>query len=157
MLVVWDGNAPDSWAVKKVNDDNMSRLPEIDEAGVPPKADEKASPYCIRIFRVDGTFATLSVPLNSTVIEVMSQLGKKTYMTDSLQNYQIVMKKHDLIRILAPGERPVVIQKRLLEQAGYEEQDRIEDVGREDNSYLCRFSFTPARESGYAKLSQERQ
>jgi adenylate cyclase len=140
-------NAPDSWAVKKVNDDNMSRLQEIDEAGVPPKADEKAIPYCIRIFRVDGTFATISTALNATVIEIMNQLGKKTYMTDSLGNYQIVMKKHDLERILGAGERPVVIQKRLLEQAGYEERDRIEEVGREDNSYLCRFSFVPARQS----------
>jgi adenylate cyclase len=140
-------NAPDSWAVKKINDDNMSRLQEIDEAGVPPKADEKAIPYCIRIFRVDGTFATISTSLNATVSEIMNQLGKKTYMTDSLENYQIVMKKHDLQRILGAGERPVVIQKRLLEQAGYEERDKIEDVGREDNSYLCRFSFVPARQS----------
>lgn len=149
----WD--APDSWAVKKVNDDNMSRLPEIDEAGVPPKPDEKIPPYCIRIFRVDGTFATLSTPLNATVTELMNQLGKKTYMTDSLENYQIVMKKHDLQRILGAGERPVVIQKRLLEQAGYEERDKIEDVGREDNSYLCRFSFVPARASGYATVTNE--
>lgn len=148
-------NAPDSWAVKKVNDDNMSRLQEIDEAGVPPKADEKAAPYCIRIFRVDGTFATLSTSLNSTVTDIMSQLGKKTYMTDSLENYQIVMKKHDLQRILGAGERPIVIQKRLLEQAGYEDNDRIEDVGREDNSYLCRFSFVPARESGYATVTND--
>jgi adenylate cyclase len=148
-------NAPDSWAVKKVNDDNMSRLPEIDESGAPPKADEKTTPYCIRIFRIDGTFATLSMSLNATVTEIMGLLGKKTAMTDSLENYQIVMKKHDLQRILGAGERPVVIQKRLLEQAGYEDRDRIEDVGREDNSYLCRFSFVPARESGYATVTNE--
>ena len=148
-------NAPDSWAVKKVNDDNMSRLPEIDDAGTPPKADEKSNPYCVRIFKIDGTFATLLTPLNATVTEIMNQLGKKTYMTDSLENYQIVMKKHDLQRILGAGERPVVIQKRLLEQAGYEERDRIEDVGREDNSYLCRFSFVPARESGYASVTND--
>lgn len=149
----WD--APDSWAVKKVNDDNLSRLPEIDEAGIPPKIDEKSPHYCIRIFRVDGTFATLSTPLNSTVTDIMSQLGKKTYMTDSLDNYQIVMKKHDLQRILAAGERPVVIQKRLLEQAGYEDRDKIEDVGREDNSYLCRFSFVPQRQGGYATVTND--
>ncbi|OWP03856.1 adenylate cyclase [Marssonina coronariae] len=148
-------NAPDSWAVKKVNDDNMSRLSEIDEAGVPPKNDAKAAPFCIRIFRVDGTFVTLSTPLNSTVSEVMSQVGKKTYMTESFASYQIVMKKHDLQRILGPGERPVVIQRRLLEQAGYEANDRIEDVGREDNSYLCRFSFVPSRESGYATVTND--
>ncbi|TVY20554.1 Adenylate cyclase, partial [Lachnellula arida] len=148
-------NAPDSWAVKKVHDDNMSRLPEIDDEGVPPKAEEKGSPYCIRIFRIDGTFATLSTALNATVTDIMSQLGRKTFMTDSLENYQIVMKKHDLQRILGAGERPVVIQKRLLEQAGYEDADKIEDVGREDNSYLCRFSFIPARESGYANVGND--
>ncbi|RFU32448.1 hypothetical protein B7463_g3879, partial [Scytalidium lignicola] len=147
-------NAPDSWAVKRVNDDNVDALAEIDDNGI-PLHDDKQTPYCIRIFRVDGTFATLSVSLNSTVHEIMQQLGKKTLMTDSLDNYQIVMKKHDLQRILGAGERPVVIQKRLLEQAGYEEKDRIEDVGREDNSYLCRFSFVPARQSGYAAVSQD--
>ena len=149
----WD--APDSWAVKKVNDDNLSRLPEIDEAGIPPKIDEKAPPYSIRIFRLDNTYATLSTPLNSTVNDIINQLGKKTYMTNSVDTYQIVMKKHDLQRILAAGERPVVIQKRLLEQAGYEERDKIEDVGREDNSYLCRFSFVPQRQSGYATVTND--
>ncbi|TGO11705.1 hypothetical protein BTUL_0103g00020 [Botrytis tulipae] len=148
-------NAPDSWAVKKVDDENMSRLPEIDEAGIPQKADEKASPYCIRIFKVDGTFATLSTALNTTVTELVAQLNKKTYQADNLENYQIVMRKHDLQRILAPGERPLVIQRRLLEQAGYEPGDRIEDVGREDNSYLCRFSFLPARQGGYASVSND--
>ncbi|KAH8814956.1 adenylate cyclase [Xylogone sp. PMI_703] len=147
-------NAPDSWAVKRVNDDNVDALAEIDDNGIPIH-DDKQTPYCIRVFKVDGTFATLSVPLNSTVNDIMQQLGKKIAMTDSLDNYQIVMRKHDLQRILGAGERPVVIQKRLLEQAGYEEKDRIEDVGREDNSYLCRFSFVPARQSGYAAVSQD--
>ncbi|KAI9745331.1 MAG: cysteinyl-tRNA synthetase [Claussenomyces sp. TS43310] len=148
-------NAPDSWAVKKVNDDNMSRLPEIDDGGIPTKADENATPYCIRVFKSDGTFATLSMPLNATVNDVINQLGRKTNISDNLINYQIIMKKHDLQRILGHGERPVVIQKRLLEQAGYVERDKLEDVGREDNSYLCRFQFVPARESGYAAISQD--
>lgn len=148
-------NAPDSWAVKRLDDENQSRLPEMDDSGLLSRADAKGPPYCIRIFRVDGTFATLSTPLNATVTEIMSQVGKKTYMTDNLENYQIVMKKHDLQRILGAGERPIVIQKRLLEQAGYEERDRIEDVGREDNSYLCRFSFIPARQSGYASVTND--
>jgi adenylate cyclase len=143
----WD--APDSWAVKKINDDNLSRLPEIDEAGVPPRIDDKAAFYCIRIFRVDGTFATLSTPLNASVTDIMGMLYKKTHMAEN-EKYQIVMKKHDLQRILGAGERPVVIQKRLLEQAGYEGRDKIEDVGREDNSYLCRFSFVPQLQTGFS-------
>lgn len=46
-------------------------------------------------------------------------------------------------RVLQPHERPIQIQKTLLEQMGYTEQDRIEDVGREDNSYLVRYIFGP--------------
>ncbi|ESZ93410.1 adenylate cyclase [Sclerotinia borealis F-4128] len=148
-------NAPDSWAVKKVDDDNMSRLLEIDEAGIPQKSDERAIPYCIRIFKADATFVTLSTSLNTTVTDLVAQLNKKTYQADTPENFQIVMKKHDLQRILGPGERPLVIQRRLLEQAGYEPRDRIEDVGREDNSYLCRFSFLPARQGGYASVSND--
>ncbi|KAI6250462.1 Adenylate cyclase [Erysiphe necator] len=147
-------NAPESWAVKKIHDDTISQA-EADQTYMPPRENEKLKSYCIRIFRLDGTFATLSASLDATVAELMGQLGRKTYMTDTLANYQIVMKKHDLHRILGPAERPVVIQKRLLEQVGYEERDRIEDVGREDNSYLCRFSFIPARESGFATITAD--
>ncbi|PQE29003.1 adenylate cyclase protein [Rutstroemia sp. NJR-2017a BBW] len=148
-------NAPDSWAVKKVDDDNVSRLPEIDEADIPQQPEERATPYCIRIFREDGTFSTLSTSLNSTVTDVITQLSKKSYMTENLSTYQLIMKKHDLQRILQPAERPVVIQRRLLEQAGYSSRDRIEDVGREDNSYLCRFSFLPNRSTGYVSVSND--
>jgi adenylate cyclase len=48
-----------------------------------------------------------------------------------------------------------MIQKRLLEQAGYTDLDRLEDVGREDNSYLCRFTFLPAKMSGYSSLERD--
>jgi adenylate cyclase len=149
----WD--APDSWAVRRIEDENMARLHDIDDATSLAKGDGKAAPYCIRIFRVDGTFATLSGPLGATAVDLMNQIGKKTYMADGVDNYHLVMKKHDLQRIVGPGERPMIIQKRLLEQAGYEEKDRIEDVGREDNSYLCRFSFVPASQSGYSSITSD--
>lgn len=149
----WD--APDSWAVRRVEDENMARLPDIDDASSLPRADAAGTLYCIRIFRLDGTFATLQGPLSTTALDLMNQIGKKTYMADGVESYHIVMKKHDLQRIVGPGERPIVIQKRLLEQAGYEDQDKIEDVGREDNSYLCRFSFVPASQSGYSSVSSD--
>ena len=37
-----------------------------------------------------------------------------------------------------------MLQKKLLEQAGYVENDKLEDLGREDNSYLVRFTFKEA-------------
>ncbi|KZF22381.1 PP2C-domain-containing protein [Xylona heveae TC161] len=149
----WD--APDSWAVKKVGDDNMSRLPEIDEAGIPHKDVDDGHQYCIRIFRADSTFATLSTGLNSTATEILHTLGRKSFLQDELGNYQIILRKHDLQRQLEAGERPVAIQKRLLEQAGYTSKDHIDEIGREDNSYLCRFTFVPAKLSGFSSLERD--
>ncbi|KAK7552549.1 hypothetical protein BKA81DRAFT_378120 [Phyllosticta paracitricarpa] len=150
----WD--APDSWAVRRAGDDNVTRLQELDDHGNPAKEEvHQGPPYCVRIFRVDSTFAVLSVPLNTTVTEIIQILGKKSLLQDELGNYHIVMRKHDTSRQLEPNERPLVIQRRLLEQAGYTEADRLEDVGREDNSYLCRFTFLPSKMSGYSSLEKD--
>jgi adenylate cyclase len=146
-------NAPDSWAVKRTGDDHTTHVPEIEEFGNPPRPEEKLTPYCIRVFKSDGTFATLQMALDSSVQDVVSQLAKKAF-TESL-NYQIVLRRHDLVRILGAQERPLLLQKRLLQQAGYEERDRIEDLGREDNSYLCRFLFLSARESDFHAKTHE--
>ena len=43
--------------------------------------------------------------------------------------------------MLSSKERPLKLQKQLLEQAGYTENDKLDDLGREDNSYLVRFTF----------------
>lgn len=56
-----------------------------------------------------------------------------------------------LERVLQPSERPLQIQKTLLEYMGYTEQDNIADVGREDNSYLLRFIFGPNVPHGIAE------
>ncbi|OCK75710.1 PP2C-domain-containing protein [Lepidopterella palustris CBS 459.81] len=149
----WD--APDSWAVKRIGDENIGRLRELDENGDLPREENIGPPYCVRIFRVDSTFAVLSVSLNTTVSDIIQILGKKSFLHDELDNYHIVMRKHDTSRQLDPQERPLFIQKRLLEQAGYTDSDRLEDVGREDNSYLCRFTFLPAKMSGYSSLEKD--
>lgn len=145
-------NAPDSWAVRR-GDEAAAHLPEPDELGSPPRPEEKLTNYCIRVFRADGTFSTLQMSLDSTVSDLISQVIKKSYVIDSAETYHIVLKKHDLIRVLNPAERPLLIQKRLLQQVGYEERDRIEDIGREDNSYLCRFMFLSAKESDFHTVS----
>lgn len=149
----WD--APDSWAVKKVGDENLERLREIDEAGFPSKVEDDGTSHCVRIFRIDSTFATLSMGVNTTASEILQILGKKSFLQDDLDNYQIIIRKHDLHRQLAPGERPIAIQKKLLDQAGYQSNDRMEEIGREDNSYLCRFTFVPTKLSGYYSLEKE--
>ncbi|KAJ3563744.1 hypothetical protein NPX13_g8090 [Xylaria arbuscula] len=142
-------NAPDSWAVRRTAEERNDHTPENEEVGTPPRVEEKGAPHCIRVFRSDGSFATVLLPLSATVSDVMNQVVKKTLITEGVENYHIVLKKHDLCRILAAAERPLLIQKRLLQQAGYEEKDRLEDIGREDNGYLCRFLFLSARDNTF--------
>ena len=146
-MPAWD--APDSWAVKGTQDDVLGRLPEVNEEGLPAIEEEDGISYFMRVFRADGTFATLSMTINATVEEVLQSLAKKSVLHDSISNYQLLIRKHQLSRELLSGERPIAMQKKLLLQAGYKEQDHIEEVGREDNSYLCRFTFSHEKHSGY--------
>ncbi|KAI2473646.1 adenylate cyclase [Annulohypoxylon bovei var. microspora] len=148
-------NAPDSWAVRRNAEERDEHTPEVDDTGTPPRPEEKLSPHCIRVFRADGTFATVQMPLNSTVSDVMAQVVKKTFVTEGLENYHIVLRKHNLSRVLAAPEKPLLIQKRLLQQVGYEEKDRLEDIGREDNGYLCRFLFLSARDNHFTMSPQD--
>ena len=143
----WD--APDSWAVKGQGDDVLGRLPEVNEDGLPAIEENDGVSYFMRVFRTDGTFATLSVPINVTVAKVLQTLAKKSVIPDSIDNYQLLMRKHQLSRQLNPSERPVAMQKKLLQLAGYTDRDHIEDVGREDNSYLIRFTFSHEKQTGY--------
>jgi adenylate cyclase len=143
----WD--APDSWAVKGQEDEVLSRMPEVNEDGLPAIEEEDGISYFMRVFRADGTFATLSMTINATVGEVLQSLAKKSVLHDTIENYQLLIRKHQLSRELLKGERPIAMQKTLLLQAGYTEKDHIEDIGREDNSYLCRFTFSHEKHSGY--------
>lgn len=146
-----DWKPPDSWEVATGSDKLVAGLAEVDNELDFSTYDDKGM-YFIRVFRIDSTFATLCAPLNSTVSHILGLLGKKSFLQDDLVNYQIVMRRNDLSRQLDHGERPILIQKKLLEQVGYQASDRIEDVGRDDHSYICRFVFLPTKHSGYASL-----
>lgn len=143
----WD--APDSWAVKGTEDEILESLPEANEDGLPAIQEEDGLSYFMRVFRSDGTFATLSMSINATVGEVLQSLAKKSVMHDSIDSYHLLMRKHQLSRQLGLSERPVAMQKKLLELAGYTERDRVEDVGREDQSYLIRFTFSHEKQTGF--------
>lgn len=148
----WD--PPDSWFVKKHGDDMLGALPYIDDE-INTEVHDDGLMYFIRVFRVDSTFATLSAPLNATVADILDLLGKKSFLQDSLNNYELIIRKRDLSRQLEHGERPILIQKRLLKQVGYTSKDRIEDVGRDDHSYICRFVFLPIKLSGNVSLDSD--
>jgi adenylate cyclase len=137
---------PESWATQGVQHPSAEPSDVEDETESGPEDAQ----YCIRVFRADSTFATLSCKLQSSVTEVLGLLGRKSFLQDNLANYQIVMRKNGLLRILGPNERPLKIQKRLLEQAGYTEGDHLDEIGREDHGYLVRFTFMMARTGGYS-------
>ncbi|CAI4216174.1 unnamed protein product [Parascedosporium putredinis] len=130
-------------------DDNSYHVTESEELEAPAK-DEADMPYCIRIFKADDTFTTLSVPLSSGVSDIIDSIGKKMGVgKEGLGNFHIILRKRELVRMLSIKERPLLLQKRLLQQFGYEERDRLEEIGREDNSYLCRFMFLSSMEKEF--------
>lgn len=138
--------APESWATMGAQEPSADVADaEEDEGNVP-----EDTQYCIRVFRADSTFATLSCKLQASVTEVLGLLGRKSFLQGNLANYQIVMRKNGLLRILGLNERPLKIQKRLLEQAGYTEEDHLDEIGREDHGYLVRFTFMMARTGNYS-------
>ncbi|CAL5872353.1 uncharacterized protein PFLUO_LOCUS6617 [Penicillium psychrofluorescens] len=145
-------NAPESWAVKRLDDEIDLEHSEAVSQPTAGLRDRHGTSYYIRVFRIDSTFATLSAGLNATVAEILLMLGRKSFLQDHLNNYEIVLRKNDLSRQLDHKEQPILMQKKLLEQVGYAENDRIEDIGREDHSYLCRFIFLPTKLSGYSSL-----
>ncbi|KAK6358666.1 cysteinyl-tRNA synthetase [Orbilia blumenaviensis] len=145
-------NAPDSWAVGGRQQKLPEAHPQEEVEEIPEEILRKQSlsQFCIRVFRVDGSFTTLSSNINSTVTDLLHQLGKKSFLQDDLSNYVIILRKGELARILGHKERPLIMQKKLLEQVGYNDEDRVDEIGREDNSYLCRFTFLPSRVSGHS-------
>lgn len=146
----WD--APESWQVKRQKEGLTDETPKRTYGKV---TEPDGVAYFIRVFRIDGTFATLSNGLQATVADVLRSLGKKSFLTDHLNNYEIVMRKNDISRQLESDEQPILMQKKLLEQIGYTHKDRIEELGREDHSYILRFTFLPTKLSGYSSLEGE--
>lgn len=157
-------NPPESWRYvdhKKGEEEEIASgndsLDNEDEPADTPGQETTRRPlmaYCIRVFRADSTFATLSCSFSSSVSEVLRLLGRKSFLQDDLGNYQLIIKKGDFSRILLPHERPLQIQKRLLEQAGYTQYDHLEEIGREDHSYLCRFTFRMSKIGGCSLVSR---
>ncbi|CAO3651275.1 unnamed protein product [Cunninghamella echinulata] len=155
MTEVW--SPPDSWAVDHANITSSPSFPSTttvteeeqliyDDYDEPTNWNIKQRNFCIRIFRPDNTFGTIQVPLNTTTKEIIRKLTGKFFLSDH-NNFSLLLSRHNLDRVLLPNERPLQIQKQFLEQMGYTDDDKIEDVGREDNSYLFRFTFGPRKMS----------
>ncbi|KAG0139944.1 hypothetical protein CROQUDRAFT_53997 [Cronartium quercuum f. sp. fusiforme G11] len=102
---------------------------------------EVTKPWTIRISRSDGSFATLSCPLTYSASEICHQLGRKLFNQKPPASYKLYIKERGLERVVALNEKPLIFQRRRLEQAGYTIADRLDDVGRSDYSYLIKFIY----------------
>lgn len=149
----WD--APDSWAVKRLPEGGFAPESEVAAETTVTKPKDTGPQYFMRIFRADSTFAVISAGLNTTAAELVAMMAKKSYLQDDVDTYQMIMRKRGLIRQLVGAERPLLMQKQLLEKAGYQQNDHLEDLGREDQGYLCRFTFVANKVLGYTSLEKD--
>ncbi|KAJ1906083.1 cysteinyl-tRNA synthetase, partial [Coemansia sp. IMI 209127] len=146
---------PESWAVLPTAHDG------VDESGVPTggvkellsddegmssdsDVEEDTSMYSMRIYKEDSTFGTFHCRLSTTTAEFMQMAAKKFFIPDITRHCLYMQKANGLDRTLNPNERPANILKKYLEQMGYRPEDNITLQGREDNSYLCKFSLFKA-------------
>ncbi|KAJ1821286.1 cysteinyl-tRNA synthetase, partial [Coemansia sp. RSA 2598] len=146
---------PESWAVLP------TALEGADEAGVATGVsrelvsdgdgassdsdlEEDTSMYSMRIYKEDSTFGTFHCRLSTTTAEFMQMAAKKFFIPDITRYCLYMQKANGLDRTLTANERPANILKKYLEQMGYRPEDNITLQGREDNSYLCKFSLFKA-------------
>lgn len=138
--------APESWGVVDSIDPNLdktsneSSMTKWGDKFDQDKTIRRKTNHCLRVFREDGTFGTLSCSIDISVNELLQMLGRKFFL-NSVTGYELSARTGGLTRIMEPHEKPLFYQKMLLEFMGYTENDRLGDVGREDLSYLCRFEF----------------
>lgn len=133
--------APESWntipAVSALSSKDTTQKGSITKKAISPEPNVR---YCARIFRDDDTFSTLSCPLDITVSTLSEQIARKLFL-ESPAGYQLTISVGGLTRVLNPDEQPLVYQNHLLGLMGYSSRERLQDVGRDDLSYLCKFKF----------------
>ena len=131
---IW--TAPESWGVRPHNP-VTEELPEFPEEIVV----ESRQTYCLRVFRTDSTFATIPCPASISVLELIALLSKKFFVPAG-ERWVLVHYVNNLVRVMQPSERPVLVQQKSLERLGYvEDMDGGGEMGRDDWSGFWRFVF----------------
>ncbi|PWN22397.1 hypothetical protein BCV69DRAFT_245961 [Microstroma glucosiphilum] len=97
------------------------------------------------ILRIDTPFGTrtVSVPLFANASEIRSIIARKSVSATGAVAYRLFVRDKGSERPLGESEKPALLQRRRMEQAGYTEADGLETLGREDHSYLLKFVYRP--------------
>ncbi|CAM9018465.1 unnamed protein product, partial [Wickerhamomyces anomalus] len=136
--------APESWDVKgdrlgSVSDDDdeyvvrktLTRVTQLDEQ----RHDTRN--YHIRIYAEDDDFtSTLKRPYMETVEELIKYLKGRYSLTG---DYKMSLRVGKVTKKLEWNQKPIKIQTNLLLLSGFLETDRLDEVGRDDLSYLFKF------------------
>jgi Ras association (RalGDS/AF-6) domain len=91
------------------------------------------------------TFVTLACPLETTADELAKALAKKFYIVDASKFQLFVVHRH-AERMLARDDKPLLLQKRWLTEAGFTAVDHLNKLGRDDNRFVCKFIYAEVRE-----------
>lgn len=97
----------------------------------------------VRIWRDDGTHTVVSISMTATTADLRAILSRKMNDTAGVSNLYVRDKGSE--RPLGETERPASLQRRRLEQAGFNEADALDELGREDLSFLVKFVYRPDR------------
>ncbi|KAF8893444.1 hypothetical protein BD779DRAFT_1506295 [Infundibulicybe gibba] len=98
-------------------------------------------PYIIRIYRANNTFHVASIGFQVSVGSLTPALNEKLLSGDDRETHRLYLKERGRERMLLQTERPAVIVRRRLEQAGYDPADGLELLGGEGLSFLLKFVY----------------
>ncbi|KAG0198299.1 cysteinyl-tRNA synthetase, partial [Mortierella sp. NVP41] len=104
----------------------------------------------VRIFRPDTTYTVVNCVFHITTSELIAMLGRKIFKPDT-SKYHLYIQRNNVVRPLAPNEKPLNMLRRCLAQFGYTDQDKLDELSGRDNSFLCRFTFA---ENGVPLLTE---
>lgn len=100
----------------------------------------------LRVYRPDGTFGTIVCPLNITSQQLLQLVARKFFINDASE-YQLVALRPNSVRILVPEAKPAQLIRDHLIHAGYHSiMDKVNDVSRDDTSFLCRIVLSNINE-----------
>lgn len=108
----------------------------VDQAGQAPNS--KGPNHIVRVFKEDNTFTTILCPLETTTAELLRIVQRKFFL-ESISNCQITVYIGNCVKVLEPFEKPLKIQMGLLMLSGYQDNDSLKIIGREDLSFICKF------------------
>lgn len=163
--------APESWAVNNPDisaiPPSYASSDEEDYGEKPPVKpsqpvnrykSRKVIKYSVRIHRTDGTYHVVACPPATTVVELTGVLNKRLNLDATREPHSLYVKErergeyffmfltggskpHFVERVLAPTERPALLVRRRLEQAGYDPADGLHMLGAEDIGFLIKFIY----------------